>query len=269
MHIGRQGFVAAILLLCSTQAFGDSLLWTTGAPNFVYQDGCGCFGRPTPSRFGYISGRLDSASPQRWAAVPFRLDEPSRINELDAYYTDPNGTVKEVDYIIWKRDDLLAPTTMVASGSLGPYAAAGGSDLATQDLHKHTVDVSLARGDYYLTMYGSGLPGQTAYIGWWAGGSLQDPLLEQNFVWRSAKFPSPGFQHYTYTGSANLLADPKDVYNPAFALYGEPVPEPAGFGLFTLGLVIMVAVATAVDNTINSISEICPSGAPIFTALFR
>lgn len=240
MHIGRQGFVVAILLLCSTPAFGDSLLWTTGVPNFVYQDGCGCFGRPTPSRFGYISGRADSTSAQRWAAVPFRLEEPSRIKELDAYYTNGGGTVTEVDYIIWKRDDLLPPTTMVASGSVGPYVAAVGSDLTTQDLHKHTVDVTLSRGDYYLTMYGSGLPGQTAYIGWWAGGALQDPLLEQNFVWRSATFPSPGFQHYTYTGSTNLLTDPKDVYNPAFALYGEAVPEPASLLLGTIGLAIVI-----------------------------
>jgi hypothetical protein len=240
MKFGRHSLALAMLLLNSAYAMSNTMLWTTGAPSAVFEDGCGCFGRPTPSRFGYISGRLDATSPQRWAAVRFRLDEPSHLDELDAYYSDPNGTVKDIQYIIWNRTNLLAPTAIAASGSLGPYIAVSGSDFSTLDLHKHSLDLSLPQGDYYLTIYGSGLPGQTAYIGWWTGGTMQDAALRQNFMWRSASWPTPGFQHYTYTGSANLLVNSNDVYNPAFTLRGEPVPEPSTSWLAFLGAIFVV-----------------------------
>jgi hypothetical protein len=247
MKFGRLSLALAVSLLNSAYAMSDTMLWTTGPASMVFSEGgCGCFYTPpTYSGFGYISGRIDSASPQRWAGVPFQLDDPAHITRLDAYYSDPSATKPtSVEYIIWNRTGLAAPTSIAASGTLGPYvsyANEGSSQYnPTAFLHQHDLDLSLPAGDYYLTIYGSGAPGKTAWIAWWSGGNQQNPALEQNFLWRSASYPSPGFQHYSYTGSSNLLADPKDVYNLAFALYGTEVPEPSTVWLAFLGAIFVV-----------------------------
>jgi hypothetical protein len=247
MRLNRQHLSLAILVLYALPSRAESELWTTGPASMVFSEGgCGCFYTPpTYSGFGYISGRIDAASPQRWAAVPFQLDDPAHITRLDAYYSDPSATKPtSVEYIIWNRAGLAAPTSIAASGTLGPYvsyANEGSSQYnPTAFLHQHDLDLSLPAGDYYLTIYGSGTPGKTAWIAWWSGGNQQNPALEQNFIWRSASYPSPGFQHYSYTGSSNLLADPKDVYNLAFALYGTEVPEPSSLALIVFGSMCVI-----------------------------
>jgi hypothetical protein len=280
-----------------------TILWTTGEPNPVYTEPTGYFDAPK-RRYAYYSGYESETKPEVWSAVPFRLDRASHITQLDAYYTG-GGPQTSVNYIIWKRDNLSAPTTIAATGTLGPEIAAAD----TNDLHQHTIDVDLPRGDYYLTIYGAGEPEEAASINWLTGAALQDPSLEQNSMWRSSSFAASGFQPYTFsltmsvpmpsvseffpglgsffggfggyggygggfgasggfccgvgfgpswgttypghyyqeprfmtvTVTPNLLADARDVYNPAFTLRGISVPEPSSLALSAITLLGFIA----------------------------
>jgi hypothetical protein len=155
------------------------------------------------------------------------LAQPSHITELESYYAAFSGAPGNVLYTIWNRSGLAAPTTIAASGNLGAYTPnPSDSSAVTHPYdygHLQAVDVRLPEGDYYLTIYGAAAAGQTAWIGWFTGGMQQDPALEQSFMWRSAAYPSPGFQPYTYTGAHDQLWNLSDVYNPAFTLYGTPI----------------------------------------------
>jgi hypothetical protein len=211
-----------------SDARGTTVLWTTGAARTIdYQ--FTTFRSYTG--FGYVSGYYDATMPQRWAAVPFRLDEPSRITQLDAYYSNPKGYATNVEYRVWNRTNLEAPTSVAATGSLGPYVSVANEEAAAYQpslhLHQNSVDVTLPAGNYYLSIYATG----PAWIAWWTGGGLQDSALESNYIWRSLEFPSPGFLPWTFTGSSNLLADPRDVYNLAFTLGGT---ASAGTGDYNL-----------------------------------
>jgi hypothetical protein len=222
--------IAAIglVITLSSSAHSAPVLWTTGAARTIdYQ----FIVFRTYTGFGYLSGYSDATAPQRWAAVPFRLNQPSRITELDAYYSNPNGYATNVAFRIWNRTNLEAPTTVAATGNLGPYVSVADEGTAANNpaahLHQHNIDVMLPAGDYYLSLYATG----PAWIAWWTGGGLQDSALEANSIWRSAAFPSPGFQPWSFTGSSNLLADPRDVYNLAFTLRGTPSARPGDFDL--------------------------------------
>jgi hypothetical protein len=112
----------------------------------------------------------------------------------------------------------------------------------TEDwLHQYTgLSIDLGAGDYYLTIFADGgtAPNSAA---WLTGADLQDPALEQDFAWRSAQFPSPGFQMYapsTILPGAGMT-DPLDRWNLSYTLIGTPIPEPAsmvvlGFGALAL-----------------------------------
>lgn len=217
--------VLASTLATPSVALSQVVLWTTGTPRSIYVNASG------QNVFVPVVNGYDGATnPQRWFAVPFRLTQTSLITELRAYYTNLTPTTNlSVNYIIWDRTDLTAPTTMAATGSLGPYAPGlpfpGGTSNNDWD-HRHSLNVLLGQGDYYLTIFGSGPTGQQSLIGWLAGGALQDPSLEQDFIWRSTSFPTPGFQPEIYTGP-NQLPDPRDFYNLAFSISGVPIPEPS------------------------------------------
>src|SRR5262245_56161998 len=104
MNMGRFALVWAIVAFLAPAASADEALWTTGPPNYVFGNygACGCAILPiSVSGFGYISGQLDAASPQRWTAAPFRLDAAAHITRLDSYYADPNGVATDVRYIVW------------------------------------------------------------------------------------------------------------------------------------------------------------------------
>jgi hypothetical protein len=227
MALMRCALVVCAVIAAGAESLGASVLWTTGAARTVNYD---AFYR-TGSGFAYISGYFDATMPQRWAAVPFRLDQPARISQLDAYYSNPNGYTTSVAYRIWNRTDFDAPTSLAAIGNLGPYVSVAHEASATSSpslhLHQHAVDITLPAGDYYLSLYATG----QSWIAWWSGGALQDPSLKANAIWRSATYPSPGFQPWVFTGSANSLFDPRDIYNLAFTLHGT---NAAGAGDYNL-----------------------------------
>ena len=217
---------------------GADTLWDTGAPHQVNFNG-------SETYLGFSSGNLGAGSEQRWIAAPFRIGGGGAIvTQIDAdWFVVGGGGADNVNYIIWNRTGLAAPVNgdQVSSGVLGAYGP-GIDDpriAATEDwLHQYTgLAINLAAGDYYLSIYGDGgaAPNNAA---WLTGGDLQDPALQQNFAWRSAQFPTPGFVVYN-PGSilpGAGMADPLDRWNLSFALVGTPVPEPATILSVMVGL---------------------------------
>jgi len=202
-------------------------IWDTGAPHTVLFNNQEVY-------LGYISGNYSATLPQRWSAIPFSIPAGgARISQVDADWFVVDGYQgAEVRYIIWRRTGLNRPVDgdQVAQGVLGPYTAGmddpripGGEDW----LHRYSMlDIFLPEGDYYLTIYSDGIgagntTGFTA-LAWLTGADLQPAAVEQNFMWRSARFPTSGFQVYAPT---NILPkagqDPKDRWNCAFVLYGK------------------------------------------------
>lgn len=230
--------VAAAALSTLVASANSAVLWDTGAP---HQGIVGGF----VNWIGWASGYASSNSPQRWSAIPFRVGEQGwHVNQVDVDYWIPGGsTASNVTYIVWERTNLQTPTVMAMTGTLG-RARAGIDDPRTANeddwLHQYAADIALDPGDYYFTIHGGTEPGEL--ISWWTGGDLQDETLEQDFMWRSANFPAPGFAPYT---SGSILPGPnmpdgQDLWNACFAFHGEPVPEPSTIVAVCAGLALFV-----------------------------
>jgi hypothetical protein len=204
----------------------QSVLVDTGAPHQVLYNG-------NPSYLGYSSGNL-AGMPQRWAAVPFSIPSGgANITRIDAdWFVSPGYEAETINYIIWQRSGQTLPPLPGderAMGVLGPYQA-GLDDPRTPDmndwLHIYDgLDIWLPAGDYYFTLYAAGIgPGNTTGFSdspWLTGGDLQEEDLEQPFMWRSASFPTPGFQPYDNPAIQPAPGqDPDDRWNPSFAIYG-------------------------------------------------
>jgi hypothetical protein len=209
------------------------VLWDTGAPHRVLFNG-------EPAWVGFGCGDYGPGYEQRWSAIPFRIDTPAAtITQIDAdWVVSPDNPAENVNYIIWHRTGLDAPVEgdQFLTGVLGPYGP-GVDDPrvpgADDWLHQYAVDIPIPTGDYYLSIYGDGgMPGNA--IGWLTGADLQDESLEQGFMWRSNRFPNPGFFAYTNPGMQAVAGqDPDDLWNLSFTLYG--VPEPGSAALLLLG----------------------------------
>lgn len=196
-------------------------VWDTGAPNTVISSGSEVY-------LGYISGNYSAALPQRWSAIPFRIPAGGAlISQVDANWFVVEGYEgTEVRYIIWRRTGLNRPMDgdQVVQGVLGPYSAGvddpripGGENW----LHRYSnLNIFLPEGDYYLTIYSAGT-GFSA-LAWLTGADMQPADVEQDFMWRSAQFPNPGFEAYAPTSiQPKSGQDPKDRWNCAFVLYGK------------------------------------------------
>ncbi|MBV6457841.1 MAG: hypothetical protein HONBIEJF_00961 [Fimbriimonadaceae bacterium] len=223
-----------------TQA-GAVTLWDTGAPHTVIFNG-------SETYLGYSSGNLDANNQQRWAAVPFRIGAGGAvIKQVNVdWFVVAGSEADAVNYIIWKRSGLAAPVDgdQVSSGVLGKFGV-GIDDPRTSNvddwLHQYTgLNIGLAAGDYYLSIYGDGgtAPNNCA---WLTGGDLQDESLEQAFMWRSALFPNPGFVQYApgtiLPGTG--MSDADDRWNPSFSLEGDIVPEPMTMAALASGFVAL------------------------------
>lgn len=235
----------AVLALAGA-AYADVPLWDTGAPNLCYNNQVP---PPVLTWLGWSSGNLGGTLPQRWAAVPFRIDGSGMsITEIDIDWfnptepTYPPGDV--VKYIIWNRTGLNTPVDgdQFSQGTLGPYVA-GIDDprTATIDiwLHQYTgLNIAIPAGDYYLTIYADGaVPPNNA--GWLTGAHQPDPALGTQYLLRSATFPNPGFLHYTTAafGPGDGMSV-EDFYTPSFTILG--IPEPASLGLLLAGLGLLL-----------------------------
>lgn len=217
----------ALAMLAGVASAHAATLWDTGAPHPVNFNG-------TDTNLGLSSGNIGAGLEQRWIAAPFRIGGGGAIiNQIDVdYFIVAGSEADNVNYIIWSRTGLAAPVDgdQVASGVLGAFGA-GIDDprtTAVDDwLHEYSTNIALDAGDYYLTLYGDGGDGANN-MPWLTGGDLQAEDLEQDFAWRSATFPNPGFQAYA---PASILAgagmnDAQDRWNVSFALHGTVVPEP-------------------------------------------
>ena len=202
-------------------------IWDTGAPKTVISGGSEVY-------LGYISGNYSATLPQRWSAIPFSIPAGGAVlSQVDASWFVMDGYQGSVvRYIIWRRTGLAKPEDgdQVAQGVLGPYSAGvddpripGGENW----LHRYSgLNISLPAGDYYLTIYSDGIgagntTGFTA-LAWLTGADLQPAAVEQDFMWRSARFPTPGFEVFAPTAiQPKAGQDPKDRWNCAFVLYGK------------------------------------------------
>ncbi|NSW80086.1 MAG: hypothetical protein HPY54_13750 [Chthonomonadetes bacterium] len=202
-------------------------VWDTGAPHTVLSSGQEVY-------LGYISGNYSATLPQRWSAIPFSIPAGGAlISQVEANWFVVEGYEgAEVRYIVWRRNGLNRPVDgdQVAQGVLGAYAPGmddpripGGEDW----LHRYSgLNIFLPEGDYYLTIYseGTGAGNTTGFtaLAWLTGADLQPAQVEQDFMWRSARFPSPGFEVYAPTNiQPRAGQDPKDRWNCAFVLYGK------------------------------------------------
>ncbi|GIV21048.1 MAG: hypothetical protein KatS3mg023_2799 [Armatimonadota bacterium] len=196
-------------------------VWDTGAPKTVISNNQEVY-------LGYLSGNAGTNLPQRWSAIPFRIPTGGAvISQVDANWFVVEGYEgTEVRYIIWRRTGLNRPVDgdQVAQGVLGPYSAGvddpripGGENW----LHRYSnLNIFLPEGDYYLTIYSAGT-GFSA-LAWLTGADMQPAEVEQDFMWRSAQFPNPGFEVYAPTSiQPKSGQDPKDRWNCAFVLYGK------------------------------------------------
>lgn len=98
--------------------------------------------------------------------------------------------------------------------------------------------VTLTAGDYYLSVFGIDSSGADAFIGWFTGApdgiNFIDGASGNPYMWRSATYPSPGFEFYQLP-LATLAADqgdPNDTYNAAFQIL--TVPEPGSISLLAV-----------------------------------
>ena len=218
--------VLIAVLAVAAPSFALELIWSTGSMELVTSGSNYIVG-------GFLCGTSEEGK-VAMVAAPFRVDdfEGTTITQIDAVWGTSTATIPaEIKYIIWQRNGFNAPTVKVAEGTLGPYDE--GMDDPNDDyyywgLHTYKgLNIPLPQGDYYLSIYGSGVgPGNTAgygLIAWTAGGGLQDEFLERQGIWICEDYPNTEFIDTTVSWTAGpYMTDADDLYNPCFTIYGEP-----------------------------------------------
>ncbi len=217
------------------------VVYTTGPQKFIVTSA------GANQNLGLSSGAISAASKQRWLARPFTVPTPDAggnawdVTQLVVKGFQPAGVVNDtLHYTIWKRTNFNKPVDgdQLFSGSV-PYPVPfdDGLDSAATASHAINIDppVTLAPGNYYLTVYASN-PNDPA-----AGGSVFSnfawfiyspngiPMIDQSiatgvFSWRSVTFPTPGFAVYQALTGNSVQAgdDPNQLYSNAFNVFGTP-----------------------------------------------
>ncbi len=208
-------------------ACGFETLFDTGPHESVLSNGL-------PAHLGWSSGNLDNgANPQRRAAQPFSLPHSADEWEIEQIGVEgfvPRGVITEfVNIEIWTRSALDAPPgpgSSVAQFFNVPFSAAQSIDETTERLILliGPGDLTLAPGDYWLTVFGS---------------NAQAPFVASNFAWFSNapdginNFCTPAMPPPP-PGSSGCAPDPGGAPpgTPAM-LRASAYPVP-GFGAYTL-----------------------------------
>jgi hypothetical protein len=145
--------------------------------------------------------------------------------------------------VVWDRlAGNPAPTSAnqrIAGSVPFPVPYDNAADDAANASHDIPVAFALPTGNYYLSAYATNANCATIFsnFAWFISAYDGINLVDGAgpFAWRSANFPTPGFVRYTlpttYTVAAG--ADPADLYNTAFDIFGSPTttapPCPADF----------------------------------------
>jgi hypothetical protein len=146
------------------------------------------------------------------------------------------GSINEtLNYVVWSRaagNPAPVASNQVVAGSVPfPVAYDTAADSAATASHDIASAFNLPAGNYYLTAYASNAAcasGTVSNFAWFICAYDGINLLDTAgapFNWRSATFPTPGFVKYTGLNGAYVVqtgADPNDLYNTAFDIYGSP-----------------------------------------------
>lgn len=193
-----------------------------------------------PIDVGLGSGCPSQSQPNRWLAMPWTAPPAPgasswRVSTITAKgFTPVGATNTTLNFVVWNRNGTARPTEadQRASGTVPfpvPYDQSG--DYYPDASHDIAADFEVTQGDYYLTVYGSNpsCPTVPSNFSWLVmardGISFVDNAGP--FAWRSATFPTPGFERWTLSGYTVLDGeDPNDIVNCVFDIFGTPNVPP-------------------------------------------
>ena len=215
----------------------EYVVFSTGPQNYIVSTA------GANTNIGLSSGCISAGSQSRWLAQAFTV--PSTATSWDVTRLTVKGfapagvTNTTMNYIIWNRlAGNPAPTAanQVLTGSVPmPVGYNNAADDAANSSHDIDVAFSLAPGNYYLTVYASNPSCATVFsnFAWFVSAYNGINLIDATgaFAWRSATMPTPGFVRYTLAGYVMQAgADPNDMFNTAFDIFGSPVLAPPCLG---------------------------------------
>lgn len=222
----------------------EYVVFTTGAQQYVVSSA------GANTNLGLSSGCIAAASQQRWMAQPFSVPATSAsydVSRMTVKGFVPAGvTNTTLNYVVWSRaagnPAPVAANQLFAGSVPFPVAYDTAADNAATASHDIVAAFNLPSGNYYLTAYASNAACATTFsnFAWFICAYDGINNLDSTgapFSWRSATFPTPGFVKYTGLNGAYVVqtgADPNDLYNTAFDIYGSPngVAPPACPGDF-------------------------------------
>ena len=231
---GADPSTAVIFSLPIVTSF-EYVVFTTGAQQYVIATATAA-----NTNLGLSSGCISAppANQQRWMAQPFSVPATAAgydVSRMTVKGFAPAGvTNTTLNYVVWSRaagNPAPVAANQVVAGSVPfPVAYDTAADNAATASHDIVAAFNLTAGNYYLTAYASNAAcgTTTSNFAWFIcaydGINLID-TAGAPFNWRSATFPTPGFVKYTGLNGAYVVqtgADPNDLYNTAFDIYGSP-----------------------------------------------
>lgn len=211
----------------------EYVMYTTGSQHNVVTVATGGL-----VNLGLSSGCVSATLQQRWLAQAFTVPGSAatwNVSRMTVKGFVPAGnTNTTLNYVVWNRlagNPAPTPADQLFAGSV-PFPAAYDSvaDDYPNAAHDIVASFALPSGNYYLTAYAShaGCGGSTfSNFAWFVSAYDGINLIDSAglpFAWRSLTFPTPGFVKNQGLGTWTVVAgaDPKDLYNTAFDIYGTP-----------------------------------------------
>ena len=212
----------------------EYVVFTTGAQHYVFATATAA-----NTNLGLSSGCISSTQGQRWMAQPFSVPATAAGYDVSRMtvkgFVPAGNTNTTLNYVVWSRaagNPAPVAANQVVAGSVPfpvPYDTA--ADDAPTASHDIVAAFNLTAGNYYLTAYASNAAcatGTLSNFAWFI--SAYDGINNLDsagapFNWRSATYPTPGFVKYIGLNGAYTVqtgADPNDLYNTAFDIYGTP-----------------------------------------------
>lgn len=180
------------------------------------------------STLSWGCGTPAASQPQRWTAQAFTLPSSCTGYQITSIVVNGSPSPSSLPTLGWKiwvrREDgrRPVPADLVAEGSVPlpiPVDDPRASPLNEQ--YRMPVDVGLAAGDYWLTVYGINGAGNGTF-GWY-GNPPEAIRIPATAMWRSAQYPTPGFGLYTLSTIQQAPGlDPADRWRTVFRLEGRP-----------------------------------------------